>query len=262
VKVKKLSKILSVASQKGGVGKTTTTINLAGGLVQHHKKVLLIDMDPQCSIIFGVGLRKETILSGVYNIITDKQLAKNVIHLTSYNNLDLIPFGSFQTVDYKNVYSANNDNFHFINEIKNISSKYDYVLFDCPPGSGPLTKLALECSDSLIIPLQCEPLALKTLPQLLKLIRMIKNINPLLNLEGILMTQYERSSPVSKEVLQQVVNNFPPNTVIEIIIPYDDSFSLSFKTGKPITLEPITTSGAAAYKMLAEEIINSSIRKN
>jgi chromosome partitioning protein len=258
-----LSKVFAIASQKGGVGKTTTTINLAGALIQLGKKVLIIDMDPQCGTIFGVGLKKDAVLSGVYDILKGRTKAQFVIHLTSYSKLDLIPFGSFKNTDHKRLYHFDDeDSRHFIDEIKNISQKYDFVLMDCPPGSGPMTRLALEVTDSLLIPLQCEPLALKTLPELLKLIRMTKSVNPQLKLEGILLTQYERSSPISKEVLQQVVNNFPQNTVIEIIIPYDESFSTSFKYGRPLTLEDNYTPGSAAYRMLADELIKNSIRKN
>lgn len=258
-----MSKVFAIASQKGGVGKTTSTINLAGALIHMGKKVLIVDMDPQCSTIFGVGLKKDNVLSGVYDILKGRTKAQFVVHLTSFAKLDLIPFGSFKNTDHKKLYNLDEgESKHFAAEIANISQKYDYILLDCPPGSGPLTRLALEVSDSLIIPLQCEPLALKTLPELLKLIRSIKSVNPDLRLEGILLTQYERSSPISKEVLQQVVNNFPQNTVIEIIIPYDESFSTSFKFGKPLTIDDNYTPGAAAYRMLADEIMKNSIRKN
>lgn len=258
-----MSKVFAIASQKGGVGKTTSTVNIAGALIKMGKKVLVVDLDPQCSTIFGVGLKKENVLSGVYDILKGRTKAQFVVHLTNYSKLDLIPFGSFKNTDHKKLYDlGEEESQHFKNEIKSISEKYDFTLLDCPPGSGPLTRLALETSDSLVIPLQCEPLALKTLPELLKLIRSIRNVNPTLKLEGILLTQYERSSPISKEVLQQVVNNFPQNTVIEIIIPYDDSFSTSFKYGKPLTLDNDYSPGSAAYRMLADEILKNSIKKN
>lgn len=258
-----MSKVFAIASQKGGVGKTTSTINLAGALIKNDKKVLIIDMDPQGGTIFGIGIKKDAVMSGVYDILKGRTKAQFVVHLTSYSKLDLIPFGSFKNTDHKKLYNVEDDESkHFITEVKNISAKYDFILIDCPPGSGPMTRLALEVSDSLIIPLQCEPLALKTLPELLKLIRTTKTVNPQLKLEGILLTQYERSSPISKEVLQQVVNNFPQNTVIEIIIPYDESFSTSFKYGRPLTLEDNYTPGSAAYRMLADEILKNGIRRN
>ena len=258
-----MSKALVIASQKGGVGKTTSTLNLAGALSRLGKKVLLIDLDPQCGLVFGIGLKKDGILSGVYDIFSENSSAEEVIHLTSYNNLDLIPFGAFKNTNQRDAYSPpDNERENFIDEIRKISQSYDYSIMDCPPGSGPLTRIALEASESLIIPLQSEPLALKTLPQLLNLIQITREVNPNLQLEGILITQYERSSPISKEVLQQVVNHFPSNTVMEIIVPFDNSFSSSFKSGRPLTLEDFYTPGAAAYKMLAEEIINNRIRKN
>ncbi len=258
-----MSKVVSIASQKGGVGKTTTAINLAGAISSRGKKVLIIDMDPQCGTVFGMGLRKDAIHSGVFNIIKDADRAEDVIHLTQFPSIDIIPFGMFDTISTESAYTMNQDEEeHLVEQIKSISSKYDFTFIDCPPGSGPFTKAALEASHSLIIPLQSEPLSLKTLPQLLKLIKTTKSINPDLNLEGILLTQYERSSPISKEVLQQVVNHFPKKTVIEIIIPYDESFSISYKTGKPLTLSDTPIAGASAYKLLADELIRGSISKN
>ena len=258
-----MSKIFAIASQKGGVGKTTSAINLAGAFSLRGKKVLIIDMDPQGGVVFGLGLKKESIMGGVYDIFKEKRNAADIVHLTSINNLDLIPFGSFSLPDQNKIYkNTDGENSYFLSQIQEISKKYDFILIDCPPGSGPLTKTALEIADSLIIPLQCEPLALKTLPQLLKLIKTIKSVNASLKLEGILLTQYERSSPISKEVLQQVVNHFPENTVIEVIIPFDDGFSVSYKIGKPLTLSETPIPGASAYKLLADEIINGEITKN
>jgi len=258
-----VSKVLSIASQKGGVGKTTTALNLAGAISSRGKKVLLIDMDPQCGIIFGLGLKKDSISGGVYNIIQDRVEADSTVHLTTFPKIDLIPFGTFDNTKQNKIYKMTQDDISFfIKQVQNISQKYDFTLLDCPPGSGPITKAALQASDSLIIPLQSEPLALKTLPQLLKLIKITKSVNPDLTLEGILVTQYERSSPISKEVLLQVVNHFPKETIIEIIIPYDESFSISYKIGKPLTVSNMPIAGASAYKLLADEIIRGSISKN
>lgn len=258
-----MSKILSIASQKGGVGKTTTALNLAGAISSRGKRVLIIDMDPQCGIIYGLGLKKDSISGGVYNIIQDKAEADSVVHLTPFQNIDLIPFGTFDNAEQNKIYRMEADDISFfVEQVQSISNKYDFTLLDCPPGSGPITKAALEASDSLIIPLQSEPLALKTLPQLLKLIKITKRVNPNLKLDGILLTQYERSSPISKEVLQQVVNHFPKESIIEIIIPYDESFSISYKIGKPLTVSNMPIAGASAYKLLADEIIRGGISKN
>ena len=259
-----MGKIVAFANQKGGVGKTTTCINLAAYVAIMGKKVLILDMDPQGNATSGVGIEKNNNIKTIYNVIDGDCSVKEVIKKTHIPNLDIIP----ATVDLA---GAEIDLVQMSSRekiVKNILARildlYDYIMIDCPPSLGLLTVNALTASHSIVIPIQCEFFALEGLSQLMNTVRLIKHhLNPAVDVEGVILTMKDNRSNLIAEVSREIVKFFGKK-VYTTSIPRNIRLAEAPSHGEPIITYDKNSKGADAYKDLAEEFLqrnNDSYKK-
>ena len=248
-------KIISVANQKGGVGKTTTSINLATSLSAINKKILLIDADPQGNASTGIGISYENRSPNLYDLIVDEALDERAIKNTIVPGLDIITSNTNLAASEIELAEIKNREFVLSNILSKIKD-YDYILIDCPPALGLLTINALVASNSIIIPLQSEFFALEGISSLVNSIELIReSFNPNLVIEGILLTMVDKRNSLSSLVEKDVRNHFG-ETVYKTTIPRNVKVSEAPSHGKPAILYDVNSSGSMAYIGLAREIIN------
>lgn len=253
--------MIALANQKGGVGKTTTAVNLAACLAAAERRTLLIDLDPQGNATSGYGIDKDDLETSVYDTLIEGRPLSEVIRSTELDALDLAP----ATVD---LFGAEVE---LVTEIgrehrlraslDEIRHRYDFVLVDCPPSLGLLTVNALAGVDAVMIPIQCEYYALEGLSQLLGTIRIVqKNLNPRLEIEGVLLTMYDPRLNLARQVYTEAVDYFG-ETVYDTVIPRNVRLSEAPGFGQPVILYDIASSGAESYMKLAEEVIDRCRRR-
>lgn len=248
-------RIISVANQKGGVGKTTTTVNLGASLAYLGKKVLLVDIDAQGNATSGVGIRKPDVKEDIYDILVNEVDIKETILPTSRENLFIVP-ATLQLagaeIELTSMMARESRLKLALDEIK---ADYDYILIDCPPSLGHLTINAFTASDSILIPVQCEYYALEGLSQLLNTVRLVqKHFNPDLAIEGVLLTMFDARTNLGAEVVEEVRRYFQEK-VYETVIPRNVRLSEAPSHGMSIIDYDIRSKGAEVYQALAKEVL-------
>lgn len=247
--------IIALVNQKGGVGKSTTAVNLGAYLVARGKKVLLIDMDPQANATTGLGFKSEDIKQSVYDSLAGKALLKDIILKTSLLNYDLVPATQDLAGATIELVEVTDREYKFYSAIKDIKNNYDYVLIDCPPSLGLLTVNSLTAADKIIIPVQCEYYALEGLSQLLNSIDLIKtNLKEDLEVMGAVLTMYDKRNHLSRQIIKEVRRHFP-GYVFDAVIPRNVSLAEAPSFGKTILQYAPNSAGAKAYNYLAREMI-------
>ncbi|MCQ2399025.1 MAG: AAA family ATPase [Clostridia bacterium] len=251
-----MTKIIAFANQKGGVGKTTTCINLASYLAKMGKKCLIVDLDPQGNATTGLGIIKSRIKYSVYNVLNDEIVAKNAVIPTLVENLDILPSDiNLAGAEVELVYAKEREKV-LKKTIHKVSLLYDYVFIDCPPSLGLLTINALTAANGIIIPIQSEYYALEGLSQLMNNIKLVKrHLNPEVKLEGVLLTMNDARATMSKQIVVEI-RKFFGNKVYDTVIPRNIKLAEAPSHGVPIMLHDTRCTGAKAYKALAEEFYN------
>ncbi|WP_242132639.1 ParA family protein [Aestuariivivens marinum] len=253
-----MGKIIAIANQKGGVGKTTTSINLAASLGVLEKKVLLIDADPQANATSGIGIDVESVKIGTYQLLEHSNTAEEAIIKTETPNLDAIPAHIDLVAIEIELVDKDNREYMLKTAISTIKEAYDYIIIDCAPSLGLLTLNALTAADAVIIPIQCEYFALEGLGKLLNTIKSVQKIhNPELDIEGLLLTMYDSRLRLSNQVVEEVQKHFN-NMVFQTIIQRNVRLSEAPSYGESIINYDASSKGATNYLSLAKEIINKN----
>lgn len=251
-----MSKIITIANQKGGVGKTTTAVNLSACLAEMGKKVLLIDIDPQGNACSGLGLDVDEERLSIYELLIGDAKIDDVILNTKLANLDLIPVNIHLIGAQIELVNEDEREIKLKNVLKDIKENYEFIIIDSPPNLGLLTLNGLVASDSVLIPLQCEYYALEGLAKLLQTIQMVqKSLNQNLEIEGVLLTMFDSRTILSNQVMEEATSYFK-NKVYKTIIPRNIKLGEAPSHGLPISMYDKNSIGSKSYQNLAQEIIN------
>lgn len=251
-----MGRVIAVANQKGGVGKTTTAINLSACLAEKGQKVLAIDMDPQGNMSSGLGLDKDSIDRTVYDIIIGESNVEEVLQKEVLENVDILPANIDLSAAEIELIGIDDKEYIIRNAIGAIKDQYDFIIIDCPPSLSMLTINAMTTADSVLVPIQCEYYALEGLSQLIHTVELVKDrLNEKLEIEGVVFTMYDARTNLSLQVVENVKDNLEQN-IYKTIIPRNIRLAEAPSYGLPINLYDPKSTGAESYMMLAEEVIN------
>ena len=250
-----MGRIIDVDNQKGGVGKTTTSINLAACLAEKGKKVLAVDMDPQGNLTSGLGVDKDSVEKSIYELIIGEVDIKEVINKEVLENLDIIPTSIDLSAAEIELIGVDDKEYILRNAIDQVKDQYDFVIIDCPPSLSMLTINAMTTADSVIVPIQCEYYALEGLSQLIHTVELVKDrLNSKLEIEGVVFTMYDARTNLSLQVVENVKDNLQQN-IYKTIIPRNIRLAEAPSYGLPINKYDPKSTGAESYMRLADEVI-------
>jgi len=249
------ARVIGITNQKGGVGKTTTAVNLAASLAAAERRTLLVDMDPQANAVSGLGYDKNAIETTIYDVLLDDSVVHEAIIETTMPHLSLLPSNPQLTGAEIELVSQVGREFRLKRALARVRDQYTYIIVDCPPSLGLLTLNTLTAADSLLIPVQCEYYALEGLGQLLGTVKLVQStLNPDLTIEGVLLTMYDKRLNLASQVAQETMEFFG-DKVYHTVIPRNVKLSESPSFGKPILLYDVQCQGARSYLELAREVI-------
>ncbi|PIU67932.1 MAG: sporulation initiation inhibitor Soj [Armatimonadetes bacterium CG07_land_8_20_14_0_80_40_9] len=252
-----MAEVIALVNQKGGVGKTTTVVNLGAALSSLGKRVLLVDTDPQGNTTTGMGIERKTLSLCIYDVLINKEPLLNILIKTKVKGLDLIPARAQLAGAEVELVSLSSRETRLREILLRLKYSYDYILIDCPPSLGLLTINALVAADELIIPVQCEFYALEGLSQLLKTIELVRmRLSPELKVRGVLLTMFDTRTNLSKEVAEEIRNYFK-GKVFQALIPRSVRLSEAPSFGQPVIVYAPQSQGAEAYTLLAKEVVGN-----
>ena len=250
-----MGRIIAVATQKGGVGKTNTSINLAACLAEKGKKVLAVDMDPQGNLTSGLGVDKDSVEKSIYELIIGEVDIKEVINKEVLENLDIIPTSIDLSAAEIELIGVDDKEYILRNAIDQVKDQYDFVIIDCPPSLSMLTINAMTTADSVLVPIQCEYYALEGLSQLIHTVELVRDrLNPQLTIEGVVFTMYDARTNLSLQVVENVKDNLD-QTIYKTIIPRNIRLAEAPSYGMPINKYDPKSAGADSYMRLADEVM-------
>lgn len=250
------ARIIAVANQKGGVGKTTTTVNLAACLAEAGQRVLLVDIDPQANATSGIGMNRDEYDGGIYEVLVSGEPIKGAIVKTAVENLSVAPASLHLAGAEVELVSAMSRERKLLVALEEISSDYDFILIDCPPSLGLLTLNGLTAAKEVLVPIQCEYYALEGVSKLSDTVELVRaNLNPDIHISGVLLTMFDARTKLSEQVAEEV-RRFFPDTVFRTVVPRSVRLSEAPSHGLPINLYYPNSTGSDAYRGLAQEVIS------